>query len=291
MQNKAKSTCQNTAFATATMFVVFFAAQTQIFAQTDWLKNPNRDLMGAVNGYELNAAAAKDALERGADINWKNDAMGGETILIMEIKSFQKPEAIKFLLENGADPNIKDDAGRTALSWARQRLSNNRAGREIIALLEAATGQKAAATKTPSTTPDARTETPDKPAPSKTTATATTKKPRRTGGAPSVEEVKETIEKSFTGIYQNHFFGVKNEVTFEWSGAITIGAIQTVRSAPKPCYPVKLKVKVTAEDPRDGNRSTVARGQEANIGGFLKNEIFCFYRDGLGEWAYGTYEK
>jgi hypothetical protein len=51
-----------------------------------------------------------------------------------------------------------------------------------------------------------------------------------------------------------------------------------------------LKVVVTAEDPRDGNRSSVTRGTGATTGNYT-NEIFCFYRDGFGEWDYGTYSK
>jgi hypothetical protein len=241
--------------------------------------------MSAVNGYELNEAAAKDALKRGADVNWKN---GDETILIMEIKSFQKPEAVRFLLENGADPNLKDDSGRTALSWARQRLPNNRVGREILALLEAATGE-AAKTNQPAANAGSQPSNMAKTAPGKTPATAS-KTPRRTGGAPTDEEIKETLEKSFTNAYQNHFFGVKNIVTFEWMGPITVGAPETRGRIPKRCYPAKLNVKVTMEDPRDGSRSTVARGTEANIGGYAKTEIFCFSRNGFGEWEYVTYE-
>lgn len=267
------------------VMLVIFSAAISTFAQS----RRTKDLDVAVNGFELNEAAAKDALEAGADINWQNSA--GETMLILAIKGFKEPKVFKFLLDNGADAGLKDDTGKTALNWARQyNIGRDRNGREIIAMLEAATGAKTNPTKTADTT-DVKAETPNKPNPNKPTDSTANKKPRRTGGAPSDEEIKETIEKSFTGIYQNHFFGVKNTVTFEWSDAITVGAIQTVRSAPKPCYPVKLKVSVTAEDPRDGNRSTSARGQEANIGGYQKNEIFCFYRDGFGEWDYGTYEK
>ena len=286
MSSEAKSKWRAIAFAVvATAFAC--GAPVSAVAQ-DWLKSPNRDLMVAVNGYELNEAAAKDALGRGADVNWRNNAMGDETMLIMEVKGQQKLEAIKFLLNNGADPNIKDESGRTALSWARQRLPNNRVGREILALLEAASGQAATGTKPAGTTPDDRPAATNKPAAG--TRAPADRTPRRSGGAPTAEEIKETLEKSFTAAYQNHFFGVKNIVTFEWIGPITIGAQIVNGRIPKRCYPAKLNVKVTAEDPRDGNRSTVARGTEANIGGFNKTEIFCFSRDGFGEWEYSTYE-
>lgn len=93
------------------------------------------------------------------------------------------------------------------------------------------------------------------------------------------------MEKSLTNAYQNHFFGVKNEVTFQWVGAVSVGALQSARAALTPsCYPVKLQVDATMKDPRDGNTSTQSRGTEANIGGYVKNEVFCFYRNGFGEW-------
>ena len=191
------------------------------------------------------------------------------------------------MLDNGADASIKDDTGKTALEWARQRdIGRNRNGREIIAMLEAATGQTTT-TKTAGTTKD-QAQTPGKNVSVETTTT--TKKPRRTGGAPSDEEVREAIEKKFTNDYIRHFFGVDNKITFEWTGGITVGALQTVRSAPKPCYPVKLQVSVTAEDPRDGNRSTVVRGMNATTSNY-REEIFCFYRDGFSEWAFGVYGK
>src|SRR4028118_1321840 len=110
---------------------------SQVAAQNG---DANRRLSVAVLGYELNGAAAKEALASGADINWKNDAMNGETLLIRAIKSFNDAKVVKFLLDNGADPNIKDDSGRTALSWARQyKIENNANGRAIITLLNQAT--------------------------------------------------------------------------------------------------------------------------------------------------------
>jgi ankyrin repeat protein len=95
---------------------LLLCAGSQAFAQND---DANRRLTVAVVGFELNEAAAKDALAAGADINWKNDAMNGETLLIQAIKSFKDAEVVRFLLNNGANPNLTDDSGRTALSWAR----------------------------------------------------------------------------------------------------------------------------------------------------------------------------
>jgi hypothetical protein len=231
----------------------------------------------AVNGFELNETEGRNALAAGADINWQNDAMGGETMLIMAIKGFKEAKVVRFLVDNGARRDIKDGSGKTALDWARQyNIAKDRNGREIMALLEGA------APKTPQAT-----------GPTKPTLAGQPAGPIRAKsakGPPSAAEVKAVMEASFTGIYQSHFYGVKNLVTFVWTGGITIGGIQSVRSAPKPCYPVKLEVAVTAEDPRDGNRSKVIRGMNSTAGAYA-NETFCFYRDGFGDWNYGTYGK
>jgi hypothetical protein len=47
---------------------------------------------------------------------------------------------------------------------------------------------------------------------------------------------------------------------------------------------------VTAEDLRDGNRSTVLSGMNATTGNY-REEIFCFYRDGFDERNFGVYGK
>jgi hypothetical protein len=267
--------------------LLLFGSNILSFAQS----NATRRLYVATDGFDFNEAAAKDALAAGADINWHNDAMNGETMLIMAIKGYKEAKVIKFLLDNSADATIKDETGKTALDWARQRnIGRDRNGREIIAMLEAATEQNTNPTKTADTTADNKANTLNKPEPNKPIDPAANNKARRTGGAPSDEEIKETLEKSFTNAYQNHFFGVRNKVTFEWLGAITVGAPITNGRIPKRCYPAKLSVKVTIEDPRDGNQSTVTRGTEAKIGGFAKSEIFCFSQDGFGEWEYSTYE-
>lgn len=294
MKKKTITILQKYAASTAVILgalIFTLALETQIKAQSAATKR----LDVAVNGFELNEAAAKDALEAGADINWQNPAMSGETMLITAIKGFKEPKIIKFLLDNGADASLKDDSGKTALQWARQyNIGRDRNGREIIAMLEAAAAGGGGQTTETKKADAAETKPANKTAaaPGKTeNNSAAAKKPqRRTGGAPDDEEIKETIEKKFTNDYIRHFFGVDNKVTFEWTGGITVGAIQTVRSAPEPCYPVKLQVSVTAEDPRDGNRSTVVRGLNATTGNY-REEIFCFYKDGFGEWAFGVYGK
>jgi len=267
---------------TTLLCFVFFLSYFISFSQE--LSSLDRRLFVAVSGYDINEADAKTLLAKGANINAVNGAMGGETFLINDIKSFKEPKFIKFLLDNGADPNIKDESGKTALDWAQQyNIGRKRDGKEIIQMLMTAMKIAPQTPATPKQNTPVTNNQQEQPVKTKVAKSKT--------GPPSAAEVKQAMENSFTGIYQNHFFGVKNTVTFEWTGAITIGGIQSVRSAPAACYPVKLKVKVTATDPRDGNTSVSDRGQGAKIGGYSKNEVFCFYRNGFGEWEYGTYEQ
>ncbi|XP_072551458.1 ankyrin repeat domain-containing protein 34C [Salminus brasiliensis] len=75
-------------------------------------------------------------LEGGAYINESNDH--GETPLMVacmskhsDLQSVSKAKLIKYLLDNKADPNMQDKAGRTALMHA----CSQRAGHEVVSLL------------------------------------------------------------------------------------------------------------------------------------------------------------
>lgn len=75
-------------------------------------------------------------LEGGAYINESNDR--GETPLMVacmskhsDQQSVSKAKLVKYLLDNKADPNIQDKAGRTALMHA----CSHRAGHEVVSLL------------------------------------------------------------------------------------------------------------------------------------------------------------
>ncbi|XP_030622538.1 ankyrin repeat domain-containing protein 34C [Chanos chanos] len=75
-------------------------------------------------------------LEGGAYINESNDR--GETPLMVacmskhcDQQSVSKVKLVKYLLDNKADPNIQDKAGRTALMHA----CSHRAGHEVVSLL------------------------------------------------------------------------------------------------------------------------------------------------------------
>src|SRR5690242_8008006 len=115
--------------------LVIVSLSISVYSQTD----ATRRLYVATVGFELNEPAANDALEAGADINWRNDAMSNETMLITAIKGFKEVKVIKYLLDHGADPHLKDDSAKTALEWARQyNIGRDRNGKEILSLLETA---------------------------------------------------------------------------------------------------------------------------------------------------------
>lgn len=268
-------------FILITLFALFFVFQNQVFSQTD----ATRRLSVAVVGFELNEAAAKDALEAGADINWKNDAMGGETMLITAIKGFKEPKVIKFLLDNGADAGIKDDSGKTALEWARQyNIGRDRNGREILAMLEAAGGKTKAANpnKEEADTANGKRDGGDKNA--KSTGIKFSNAKRKDGG-PSETDIKQMIEKKMTANYETHFWGEKNKVEFEWLAPIQIGGQEIKGRIPVKCWVVKLDVKITFTKPSSGETSWARRG----INGDPVKEGFCVSKDVFGDWDFLTY--
>jgi uncharacterized protein len=67
-------------------------------------------------------------LDGGVRINSTSD--NGTTALMMATRG-NHPEAVKVLLKNGADPNIRNEGGGTALQWA---LAKNR--EEVAELLK-----------------------------------------------------------------------------------------------------------------------------------------------------------
>lgn len=55
-------------------------------------------------------------VDRGADVNAQSN--GGDTPLMKAI-TFAKPEAIRALLDKGADPEIANNNGRNAVDFAK----------------------------------------------------------------------------------------------------------------------------------------------------------------------------
>ena len=256
--------------------IVFtLTATVSIFAQSD----VTRRLYVAVNGFELNEAAAKDALKAGADINWHNDAMGGETMLIMAIKGFQEAKVIKFLLDNGAYASLKDYKGKTALEWAHQyNIGRNRSGKDIVTMLEVAAGGQA-------TKPEVDKKDVQTVKTSTTTKSTTPKTTKRIGDKPTESEIKTMLEEKFISIYEDHYFGEKNKVEFEWLAPIQIGGQRTFGSIPVSCWDTRIDVKVTFTKQSSGETGSVRRG----INGKPVKEGFCIYPDAYDKWTYMTY--
>jgi hypothetical protein len=267
---------KRTFYQTAFTILFIFCCAFSVFAQDAATKR----LDVAVNGFELNEGAALDALKAGADINWQNPAMSGETMLITAIKGQKEPKVIKFLLEHGADPRIKDDSGKTALQWARQyNIGRDRNGREILAMLEAA--EKGVKTEEKASTEN-KTQINGKPKPTGT------KKPaaKNANGKPTADEIKTMLEEKFTSNYEYHFGGtVKSKIEFEWLAPIAIGAQIVKGNVPVKCWAAKIDVKVTFTHPNTGETSWARRG----INGDPVKEGFCIYHDAFNEWTYLTY--
>jgi Ankyrin repeats (many copies) len=261
---------------------ILFAA-VSVMAQSDATR---RLYVATSGGFELNEAAANNALKAGADINWQNPGMTGETMLIMAIKGFKDPSMVKFLIDHGADATIKDDKGKTALDWALQyNLGKDRNGREILAMLEAASGVKT----TGGNTAGGNTAGGPKNAPVQPTKPhgPTPQNAPTPKGAPSAAEIKEMIEEKMTINYEHHFWGTgSNEVSFNWMGPIQVVGTDVRGSASRKCWNTKLDVKITIVKPSTGETSSVRRGIE----GTPIREMFCIWRDTAGKLDFVTYQ-
>ncbi len=77
---------------------------------------------------------AQILLKAGSDINSKS--IYGKTILMLlcSDKKFSNTDIIKFLLDNGSDPNLQDHGGKTALIYACTHV-NHRSNLETVQLL------------------------------------------------------------------------------------------------------------------------------------------------------------
>jgi ankyrin repeat protein len=98
-------------------------------------------LVGAVWFSENADKTIKFLLEKGAKINGKGKF--GETVLIRACSSYKPerntitPDTISMLLKNKADPNIRDNSGKTALEYARE--NEFLRGTDVLKQLEKAT--------------------------------------------------------------------------------------------------------------------------------------------------------
>lgn len=104
----------------------------------------DRQLFNVTSGYDFDAEKANHYLSAGADINARNEQLDDQTMLILAIKSFAKPEVVQWLLAHGADPSIRDAKGKTALDWATQYgIDRHPEGHRVVAALRGAMGQAA----------------------------------------------------------------------------------------------------------------------------------------------------
>ena len=69
-------------------------------------------------------------LDYGANIN--HAGCGGNTILMGVCGEMPDIKLIKFLLENGADPHIKNDSGESALNFAEDTFYHDKKFIKII---------------------------------------------------------------------------------------------------------------------------------------------------------------
>jgi hypothetical protein len=101
-----------------------------------------------INGYD---ADLFDAAEFG-DLDWVQRSIGsmgvdgkpidinvqdlrGETILMIASR-YAWSEIVRFLLDHGADPNLRNNKGQTALMLAQDREANLREYEEVVTLLK-----------------------------------------------------------------------------------------------------------------------------------------------------------
>jgi hypothetical protein len=94
-------------------------ATQQVVAPTDQYRNVppwTTPLVSAVGHGDLEAVKALVA--QGVDVNEKPKGMAGWTPLMTAINNGQRTNVVDYLLEHGADPNVKDFRGMTALMYA-----------------------------------------------------------------------------------------------------------------------------------------------------------------------------
>jgi TonB family protein len=120
-------------------------------------------------------------------------------------------------------------------------------------------------------------------APEKTISART--EARNSNGNPTAAEVKAMLEEKFTSIYEDHYWGEKNVVEFEWLAPVQMGGQTRFNSIPVACWAATVDVKVTFTKRSSGETGSVRRG----INGHPVKEGFCIYRDAYDKWTYMTY--
>jgi ankyrin repeat protein len=98
-------------------------------------KEGETPLVGSVHQYTNHSSTSKVLLQAGADINARDN--NGRTVL-MKAADRQDPDAVGWLLKNGANANLKTPGGNTALGFAQVSHAAPKVHAKIIRMLRKA---------------------------------------------------------------------------------------------------------------------------------------------------------
>lgn len=105
------------------------------------MSNIDRRLFVVTSGWEFHPDEAEAALASGADVNARNDQMDNSTLLILAVRGFAPPAAVKWLMAHGADPSLRDENGKSAIDWAYQlNITGQPDGRRVMKALRGGAG-------------------------------------------------------------------------------------------------------------------------------------------------------